>query len=121
MQQNLHDEAKLHFNEPILMGFDLGRCIGYGETDEDCYLIIKDPRRGVYWHTFVGGYTYLDCLKQQGITIPLHPSYPGEIWTDFSRLDTLLELNGAPKEQEFLVDTSRCKLLDPPLITLENL
>jgi len=103
MQDNLLEEAKKHFNEPILIGFDLCRCIGYAEDDDDCYLIVKrpnGPRAGVSWCTFVGGYTYLDCLKQQGVTQSLHTN---EIWTDYSRLDNTLELNGCEKEEKFIV------------------
>lgn len=109
---NLYEEAKSHFNEPVLISDRLARVVGYAEDDEDCYLIIQHLRNGtptidgngpVSWCTFVGGYTWLACLKEQGVTIPLHPSFPGEIWTDYSRLDTLLELNGAPKEVKFLV------------------
>ena len=100
MQENLYQEAKQHFNEPILIGFDLCRCIGYGEDDEDCYLIVQHPHQGKIWCTFVGGYVYLDCLKQQGCIT----STQGEQWSDYTRLDTLLELNGAPKQEEFLVE-----------------
>lgn len=108
---NLLEEAKLHFNEPVLISDKLARVIGYAEDDEDCYLIVRYCRDGsitldgngpVSWCTFVGGYTFLTCLKQQGVVIPKHPSFPGEIWTDYSRLDSLLKLNGSPKEEEFL-------------------
>ncbi len=99
---NLLAEAKAHFNEPILIGFNVGRVIGYAE-DDDCYLIIHEPRRGKYWHTFVGGYIYLDHLKNHGIVIPKNPSYDGEIWNDYSRLDSALELNGAPKAEHFII------------------
>lgn len=100
--QNLLSEAKSHFNEPVLIGFEVCRVIGYGEDEKDCYLIVKS-RMGIYWVSFVGGYTFLTCLKEQGITVPTRPSYPGEIWTDYSRLDSLLELNGVPQESEFLL------------------
>jgi hypothetical protein len=109
MQDNLYQEALAHFNEPVLIGFNLARVVGYAEDDEDCYLIIRKPRygqmfnEGYEWCTFVGGYTYLACLKDQNIVTPLHPQFEGEIWTDYSRLDSLLELNGAPKEEKFLV------------------
>ena len=108
MQNNLLEEAKKHFNEPILIGFDLGRCVGYAEDNEDCYLIIRYPRPHheiLSWHTFVGGYTYLDILKGQECC----KSSTGEDWNDFTRLDSLLELNGAPKEKEFI-----CKVYCQP-------
>lgn len=105
MQENLLQEAMAHFNEPILMGFNLCRLIGYSEDDEDCYMIVFDPRRGRYKNTFVGGYTYLDCLKQQGQV----RSVSGEDWNDFTRLDSLLELNGAPKAPEFIVEVEGLK------------
>jgi hypothetical protein len=98
---HLFQEAKQHFNEPILIGFDLCRCVGYAEDDDDCYLMIRDPRRGLIWHTFVGGYVYLDSLKGQN---RCSSSSTGEEWDDFTRLDSLLELNGAPKEAEFILN-----------------
>jgi hypothetical protein len=94
MQEDLLQEARDHFNEPILVGFDLCRCVGYAEDDEDCYLIVNVPRRGLVWHTFVGGYTYLTILKSQDKC--------GE-WNDFTRLDSLLELNGIPKVKEMII------------------
>jgi tRNA(His) 5'-end guanylyltransferase len=66
MEENLYQEAKQHFNEPILIMFDLCRCVGYAEDDMDCYLIVRDQRGKLRKHTFVGGYTYLDLLKGQG-------------------------------------------------------
>jgi hypothetical protein len=87
-------EAQSHFNEPILLGFDLARLIGYAEDDEDCYLVVRDPRRGLVWATLVGGCTYLDCLRGRNVC--------GE-WDDFTRLDSLLAMNGAPREAEFMV------------------
>jgi hypothetical protein len=112
MQENLLQEAKLHFNEPILMSFEVCRCIGYAEDEEDCYLIVHSPSRGVYWSTFVGGYIYLTCLKDEGVTVPLYPSYPGEIWTNYSRLDSLLELNGVPKAEKFLIVEKKRTYID---------
>jgi hypothetical protein len=100
MQENLFQEAQRHFNQPILIGFDLCRCIGYGEDDEDCYLIVRDPHQEkLRWCTFVGGYTYLNILKGQD---QCKSSTTGEEWNDYTRLDSLLELNGAPKEKEFI-------------------
>ena len=104
MQTQLFDEAQMHFNEPILLGFNLGRCVGYGEDDDDCYLIVKFPDRPSYTrHTFVGGYTYLDCLKTQNLVTATN----GEVWSDFTRLDNLLELNGASKESEMVLENFR--------------
>lgn len=97
----LKDEALAHFNEPMLVGFDVARCIGYGEDDSDCYIIVKrpNPHNDVIWHTMVGGYTWLDRLKGQGYV----KSRNGEDWDDLYRLDSDLELNGSPKEAEPLV------------------
>lgn len=101
---HLIQEAKQHFNEPILIMLDLCRCVGYAEDDADCYLLVRWPSMGlteggtITRHTFVGGYTYLDRLKGQNSVT----SRDGEEWDDFTRLDTLLEINGAPKEKEFI-------------------
>lgn len=106
MMQNLFDEAMKHFNEPILICFDLGRCVGYYEDDEDCYLLVKFPRKEkLVKCTFVGGYTYLTCLKGQcHVTL-----ITGEECDDFYRLDKLLELNGAPREKHFLCEVNNEK------------
>lgn len=98
----LEEEVRKHFNEPVLLGFDVGRIIGYAEDDRDCYMIVQHPFQlqggGIVWHTMVGGYIYLDKLKEQGVTLASN----GETWTDYWRLDNLLELNGAPKATEFV-------------------
>jgi hypothetical protein len=106
MQEELFQEAKKHFNEPILIGFTLCRCIGYAEDDDDCYLIVKSRERGVFWHTFVGGYVYLGILKTQG---GIKASHSDEILTDYFRLDEILKLNGVPKEKEFLFWEWHCE------------
>lgn len=93
-----------HFNEPVLMMFELARLIGYAEDESDCYLIVKYPDRGVVWHSAVGGYTFLDRLKGQGFVVPTYPEFEGEGWDDLIRLDNMLALNGVPKEKEFIVD-----------------
>jgi hypothetical protein len=98
---NLYQEALDHFNEPVLIGSKLCRLIGYSEDDEDCYFITDDQSRGVTYYSCVGGFMSLRLLKEQGITIPTYPEYPGEVWTDYSRLDNLLELNGVPKREKF--------------------
>lgn len=84
----------LHFNEPVICGLEIARLIGYGETAQDCYLICHYPHR-IVWHTAVGGYTFLDRLKDQDKN--------GE-WDDFTRLDAALHHSGVPREEHFLED-----------------
>lgn len=105
--RDIQAEFESHFNEPVLVCDKLARVIGYGEDDCDCYLIVQylrdqyhNPEGKIEWCTAVGGYYWLNILKQQGI---VH-AYNGEIWNDFTRLDTLLELNGAPKKGAFYVE-----------------
>lgn len=105
--KNMNDIQQMcfdHFNEPVLMSFELARLIGYGADADDCYLIVKYPRRGRVWHTAVGGYMFLDRLKGQNLVNPKYPSYEGEVWDDFNRLDNMLKVNGVPKAAEFLVE-----------------
>ncbi len=92
--------ALSHFNEPMLSGFDLMRVIGYGEDDRDCYLILKGRNGNIVWTTCVGGYVFLNCLKGQDKII----STEGEVWDDFYRIDQLLSYNGAPKEEDFILE-----------------
>ena len=94
--------CKRHFNEPFLANERVARLIGYGETGVDCYIIAQhlaaafDARGKIIWHTCVGGYIFLNRLKRQGYV----KSTTGEDWDDFSRLDSVLMLNGAPKQKE---------------------
>lgn len=98
----LEAEVRSHFNEPMLCGFDLGRCVGYAEDEMDNYIIIAFPngsRRPRIWNTLVGGYTWLSALRNEGI---VH-AHNGEIWNDLYRLDSSLELDGCPKMDSFEV------------------
>lgn len=99
---HLEKMCRDHFNEPVLLGFEVGRLIGYAEDDEDCYLIInypKYPDGRIVYHTCVGGYIFLNRLKGQGLVI----STQGEEWDDYYRIDSSLSVNGAPMAQEFIV------------------
>jgi hypothetical protein len=86
-----------NFNKPILSNETVVRCIGYGETDMDCYVIVSSMDKGVYWHTGVGGYTSLSRLQGQSQVNATN----GEIWDDLTRLDSQLGFNRAPKVNEF--------------------
>ena len=99
-RQDLYEMCLAHFNEPMLASFDLVRCIGYGETAVDCYIISIGRSGKAIWLTCDGGYTFLDRLKGQdnGITTS------GERYDDFTRLDNLLELNGSPRADVFRLD-----------------
>lgn len=111
MQEHTYRDALKHFNEPILIGFDLCRCVGYAEDWEDCYLIISNPHRGLAYCTMVGGYIYLDGLKGQNHVKPSS----GEEWDDYTRLDDLLELNGAPKVDKFICEVVPAAGVEPAL------
>ncbi len=103
MENQLLEEVKKHFNEPIICGFEIGRVYGYAEDEQDCYIIVKFPngaRRDKVYHTMVGGYTFLNLLSQQGYV----RSTGGEDWTDLTRLDSALEFDGCPKIKDFIID-----------------
>lgn len=89
-----------HFNEPVLIGLDVCRLIGYAEDDFDAYLICRRPGGKLLYMTCVGGYIFLNPLKNKGYT----KSATGEEWDDFSRLDNLLTLNDCPKEESFIIE-----------------
>jgi hypothetical protein len=101
MSNELLDMVRSHFNEPMLNMGQLVRCIGYGEDESDCYIIVRqmDREHPVVWITCVGGYTFLDRLKGQNYV----RSTGGEDWDDLTRLDSLLLHNGSPRESEFIV------------------
>ena len=99
-KQSIQEMCEQHFNEPIISNSEIVRLIGYGETAVDCYLICSSMSRGVYWNTAVGGYMFLARLRGQGYV----RSTEGEDWDDLTRLDNMLELNGAPKIKDFIID-----------------
>lgn len=98
---DLEVEARKYFNAVVLTASgELGRLIGYGEDDDDCYFIVQHMRPHVtpVWNTCVGGFIPLERLKGQGYV----RSTSGEDWDDYYRLNQLLRLNGAPEAEEFL-------------------
>jgi hypothetical protein len=102
-RSDLEQMCREHFNEPMLSMFDVVRCVGYGESADDCYVIVREPHYPegkLRWLTCVGGYTFLDRLRGQGYV----KSSDGEDWDDLVRLDSTLALNGAPKEAGFILD-----------------
>ncbi len=98
--QELYQMAFAHFNEPFLSWGELSRVIGYGETAIDCYIIEMKRGGEVQWHTCVGGYTFLDRLKEQNAVDATN----GERWDDLTRLDNELKCSGSPKQEEFRLD-----------------
>lgn len=98
LRSKVLEEFRAHFNEPILLSDRVARLIGFGEDDQDFYLICDYPGGKRVWHTAVGGYTFLDRLKGQGFVL----STSGDEWDDLFRLDQMLSLNGAPKAATFL-------------------
>lgn len=96
-RQDIWDWCYEHFNQPILSSWSVVRCLGYAETDMDCYVVVQCPHRGVYWNTGVGGYISLSRLKGQEYV----RSTSGEDWDDHYRLSHQLELNGVPLAEKF--------------------
>lgn len=96
----LEEMCRAHFNEPMILGFETVRCVGYGETAVDCYIIVQHPRGKISWATCVGGYVFLDKLKGQNHVV----STGRENWDDFTRLDSALAMNGCPKAKEFKLE-----------------
>lgn len=98
---DLSAEIQSHFNEPVLVFFQLARCVGYAEDEDDCYMVIHrpNPYNDTIWWSLCTGYVFLDCLKNQRIM----QDADGNTCTDFSLLDGWLALNGAPKYKNFLV------------------
>ncbi|MDO8683949.1 MAG: hypothetical protein Q7N50_10765 [Armatimonadota bacterium] len=94
---DLHKMCVDHFNEPMISFGKLARCIGYGETAVDCYIITQLCNGEILWNTCVGGYVFLDRLKGQGYV----KSTGGEDWDDLTRLES--ELREAPKKEKFLL------------------
>ena len=96
----IEEEFRAHLNDPVLIGFEVGRAVGYAEDADDCYLIVHYPRRGIVWHTAVGGYIFLDGLKGQNP----YDVAGVEVHDDYTRIDSMLSINGCEKVPEFIVD-----------------
>lgn len=97
MTTEVLDECKEHFNEIVLMSTEVVRLIGYSEDAYDCYYVIKDIRGKIIHHSAVGGIYFLTFLKEQGKVT----AHNGEQWSDYTRIETILSLNGCPPEKEF--------------------
>jgi hypothetical protein len=104
---DLEQMCRDHFNEPVLIGSQVARLVGYAEDDRDCYLIVNYPSNPnpvrTVWYTCVGGYHWLDRLRGQHLV----NAYNGERWDDYYRIDKDLELSGAPKVESFILKRRR--------------
>ena len=90
-------EVEKHFNEIIIdFGLRVGRLVGFAETEEDYYYIISHKNGERSSHT-KEGYSYLSAVS--------HLVYLKETISDFDyeRLNRLMEINGAPKENEVIL------------------
>jgi hypothetical protein len=95
----LLEEFKSHFNEPVLINFNVGRVIGYSEDSMDAYLMVKFLDGKFVHHSAVGGYIWLNRLKGQNLVIGNDEKEYDDYWW----IDNILELNGCGKEEEFIV------------------
>ena len=99
---DLYQKCLDHFNEPVLAGLVVTRLIGYAETAVDCYYILHEPQKGVYWHTAVGGVVFLSCLSgSNAFNLTSREQVDEEQVDDLIRLNHWLELAGVPKEAGF--------------------
>ena len=103
VRDEILEEITKHFNEPILIGGDLVRLIGFAEDPDDYYYICQHFGGKLVYNSCVGGLIPLDRLRGQSF----HAGHNGEHWDDYYRLDSVLELNGSPK-----VETLIMKVLD---------
>lgn len=93
-----------HFNEPVIDSMRVVRLIGYAETAVDCYYVVHCMERGVYWASAVGPCMHLRTLKEQDGVIARDGIHDGDLWNNFTRLDSWLGLNGAPRAGAFICD-----------------
>lgn len=93
-------DAMEHFNEPVLDGVEVVRLVGWGQDDMDCFFVYIGQRRGLYRSTAVCGFTPLRCLRDQSAVT----SRAGEYWDDYTRIESLLSLNGVLKAPAFLLE-----------------
>lgn len=99
-RDELKRECEQHFNEIMISFGEIARCVGFGEDDRDCYILCRKRDGKIHWNTMVGGYQFLDALRGSVIVKPTHPKFEGEVWSDYSRLET--HCQDIPIEPEFL-------------------
>jgi hypothetical protein len=101
VNDDLQAEIEHDFNRVVLTpDGTIGRVIGYSEDARDCYTIVQHMGGRICHHSCVGMYYSLWRLKGQGYVL----AHNGEEWDDYYRLDNMLALNGAPKQDEFKVE-----------------
>lgn len=96
--------CRMHFNEPVILGMEVCRLVGYAETARDCYYVAHSMRRGIFWDSAVGPCMTLRALQDQDKVIARDGVHDGDEWNNFTRLDTWLALNGAPRADAFVLD-----------------
>lgn len=91
-KQTQWTDAEEHFNEVVIVSLEICRIVGYCEDDSDVYYIIKLPnnQRHQRYMAFTG----------VGRPMWLKGHLPEK---DYEYLDSILEMNGAPKEDEFVL------------------
>lgn len=90
-------EVEKHFNEIIIdFGIRIGRLVGFAETEEDYYYIISHKNGERNSHT-KEGHSYLSAVSDLVYLKDTLSDF------DYERLDRLMEINGAPKENEVIL------------------
>lgn len=100
-KEKIIDEINFHLNEPVIDFPHVSRLVGFGETKDDYYYILHSVHGAVTRISAVGGPIYLRSLKKQNVV----RSIGGELWSSFTRLDSWLELNGAPKVDKMILES----------------
>lgn len=78
--------AEEHFNEVVInYGFGIVRFVGYAQSDEEVYYVVKNPNGK-------SQYSYLSCVGE--------PTFlKGKLTEqEYKNLDEMLEVNGCSKE-----------------------
>jgi hypothetical protein len=85
MNKDFEKECRNNFNKVgIYGGTIMGRLVGYCETDEDCYYILREEDRSLHRSSMVGGFNPLPIKGFE---------YTYRIW-DFI----------VPEEKEFILE-----------------
>lgn len=85
-------EAKLHFNEVVLMGLEICRLVGYCEGDDDVYYLLKLPNNSTH-HRY-------KAFSGVGCPMWLNRNLNQK---DYDYLNEQLIWNGCPEENEFIL------------------
>lgn len=96
--------AMKHFNQPVIVMFEVVRLIGWGQDEDDAYFIFRYRGGHIERSSVVGGFIPLTALQTQDTPDGIRHAMEDPARNDFHQLDKWLHFNGAPKADAFIIE-----------------